>query len=406
MTTKRPSPPFKASRARQRSDDPGRTPTIFVFQGGGALGAYQWGAYEALTEAGHEPDWVAGISIGAINAALIAGNPPERRLERLRAFWLGIARALPTPVIWADNDWVQAVARDVSAASSVLFGLPGFFDLRPGAAFWPGPMPNPSFYDTRPLAETLAGLVDFELINAREEDHPAAVRLSVGAVDVESGNLGFFDSHPCVGGMHRQIGTDHILASGALPPAFPAVQIDGRSYWDGGIVSNTPLRYVVKNLGEMQTATIFQVDLFSARGKLPLTHADVSERTKDIQYSSRTRSITDQLRQRMDLHRRIRDIADRLTPAQRADPEVQRLLDDTRDPALTLVHLIYRQQTALSQHKDYEFSEQTLKRHWQTGRADMKRSLANLGQLGQLGAGPGPGELRIYDWCHGDSATD
>lgn len=374
-------------RAALPTLDGGPATHILVLQGGGALGAYQWGAYEALAQTGRQPDWVAGISIGAINAALIAGNPPERRVERLTAFWERIGLVLPTlpdrPELPC-NDRMLAVSSDLAAAAIVSFGLPGFFQLRPGAAMWPGPMPNPSFYDTAPLAETLHELVDFDRINRGD------VRLSVGAVDVETGNMAYFDN------TERRIGVEHIMASGALPPAFPAIQIDGRWYWDGGLVSNTPLRYVADHLAGRSRATILQVDLFSARGPMPGTHVDVEERIKDIRYSSRTRAVTDQWAARVAQHRRMRELAALLPVAQRTSPEIQQLLADIDDPAITLVHLIYRQPDYLSQHKDYEFSARTLNTHRQSGHRDMAHSLKRLDALPTLQS---PCDFRVYDWC-------
>lgn len=388
---RQPTPPQdeQSKTAGQTTVAPrGESTHILVFQGGGALGAYQWGAYEAMARTGRRPDWIAGISIGAINAALIAGNPPERRVERLAEFWEQIALVMPTPPVEIQNDRTLAATSDIAAAWSVCFGLPGFFQLRPGAAFWPGAMPNPSFYDTAPLAETLSRLVDFDRIN------DGAIRLSVGAVDVESGNFAYFDS------TERRLGVEHILASGALPPAFPAVRIDGRLYWDGGLVSNTPLRYIADHLAGDGEATILQVDLFNARGPLPLTHGDVAERIKDIRFSSRTRAVTDQIGARVHLHRRIRELAALLPPSQRDDPEVQRLLSDTRDPAITLVHLIHRQRAHLSQHKDYEFSARTLAEHRDAGFRDMARSLTRLDALPPQRH---PCDFRVFDWC---SAAD
>jgi NTE family protein len=365
--------------------------SVLVLQGGGALGAYQGGAFEALvSRAALEPDWVAGISIGAVNAALIAGNPPERRLERLRAFWTRLASGVPDRFFTAHPDPLLSFASDWSAAWSVGFGLPGFFTLRPGAALWPGPMPNPSFYDTAPLARTLEELVDFDRLN----DGPT--RISVGAVDVESGNFIYFDNR------ERRIGVEHVLASGALPPGFPAVPIGGHWYWDGGLVSNTPLEHVVERLEGEGSVTIFQVDLFSARGPLPRTHAEVEERLKDIRFSSRTRAITDKIAAQIDLHARIRSLAELLPPARRDDPEVRRLLADTRDPAITLVHLIYRQKAWLTQRKDYEFSRATIEEHWHTGLEDMRTSLARLDDAPPLS---GCCQFRVFDWVERPAAA-
>ncbi len=340
-----------------------------------------------MAATGRQPNWVAGISIGAINAALIVGNPPERRVERLSEFWQRIALIMPPMPAVPKGPLAtrsQALSGDLAAATAICFGLPGFFQVRPGAAFWPGAMPNPSFYDTSPLAETLGELVDFDRINSAE------IRLSVGAVDVENGNMAYFDN------TEQRIGVEHILASGALPPAFPAVPIEGRWYWDGGLVSNTPLRYVADHIAGGTRATILQVDLFSARGAFPDTHVDVAERLKDIRFSSRTRAVTDQWAARVAQHRRIRAMAALLPPERRQDPEVEQLLADTLDPAVTLVHLIYRQPDYLSQHKDYEFSAATLNAHRETGLRDMKHSLKQLDALPPL---QHPCDFRVHDWC-------
>jgi NTE family protein len=372
---------------RQKSQPTDAQHTIaFVLQGGGALGAYQAGACEALAIHARHPDWVAGISIGAINAALIAGNTPEQRIERLRTFW----ERITSP--WSDVPW-GLTSRQVpgpaapwlhewSAAWGALFGLPGFFSPRPGAAGWPGPMASPSFYDTGPLRETLLELVDFDRLN----DGPT--RISVGAVDVQSGNFAYFDNR------HGRLEPQHIMASAALPPGFPAIEVQGRWYWDGGLVSNTPLSHVVDHLSG-EDATIFQVDLFSARGDLPHTLAQVAEREKDIRYSSRTRLVTDVLRDRHELHRRIRELGAMLPAARRADPAVQQLLAGTDDTSVTLVHLIHRHKGGESQTKDYDFSRGTMLGHWQAGRADMTHSLHSLA------AAPTdtePSSFRVFDY--------
>lgn len=249
-----------------------------VLQGGGALGSYQAGVYETLSTSEYLPDWVAGISIGAINAAIIAGNPPDKRVERLREFWEGITAPA---AFWPA--WLSAVpseySRRTSSLNALMFGQPGFFAPRPPTHWLLGGSVT-SYYDTRALKETLDRLVDFERINSGE------TRLSVGAVNVHTGNLAYFDS------AKMTIRPEHVMASGALPPGFPAVEIDGESYWDGGLVSNTPLQYVLQEVPRRSRLT-FQVDLFHARGPLPTNLEGVSEREKDIRYSSRTRSMTD-----------------------------------------------------------------------------------------------------------------
>jgi NTE family protein len=339
--------------------------TALVLQGGGALGAYQGGAFEALVEFDRQPDWLAGISIGAINAAIIAGNPRERRVQRLISFWEQLSDGIPSLLAPSDDGPVRGWANEWSAAWATMFGVPGFFAPRPGATVWQGEMPDPSYYDTAPLAATLRELVDFEYLNR------GPTRLSVGAVDVETGNFVYFDNR------QQPIGPQHVMASGALPPGFPAIEIDGRAYWDGGLVSNTPLRHVVENL-DGGAATIFQVDLFCARGRRPRTLAEVEEREMDIRYSSRTRAVTDMLRERHEMHRRIRALAALLPAERRAQPDVQRVLEGTHEPSIDLVHLILRNRRADTQNKDHEFSRASMRAHWQLGRHDMTRSLRAL----------------------------
>ncbi len=268
---------------------------ILVLQGGGALGAYQGGAYEALSAAGLEPEWVAGISIGAINSAIIAGNPPELRAKRLREFWDRVSSHLLLPPIASDNA-SRKIFNETSAALVASTGAPGFFDPRYPPAIWmpPGTPQAISIYDTSPLKKTLLELVDFDLLNEGK------MRFSVGAVEVATGNLRYFDS------TNETIIPEHIMASGALPPGFPPVEIEGTLYWDGGIVSNTPLQYVLDGSIPRTDMCIFQLDLFSARGTVPETLFDVTTREKEIRYSSRTRLNTDYSRLVQSLRRAVR----------------------------------------------------------------------------------------------------
>ena len=355
--------------------------TALVLQGGGALGAYQAGAYEALALRGEALDWVAGISIGAVNAALIAGNPPGRRVERLRAFWERVSLALP---LRPQAEWVAPVRGwwdNAMAWWGAAIGVPGFFAPRPPLAWWP--QPPASWYDTAPLHDTLLELVDFDLLNH------GPMRFSVGAVDVQSGNFTYFDNR------RERIGPEHVMASGALPPGFGAVQIGEHFYWDGGLVSNTPLTYVMEHLEgpATQPVTVFQIDLFRARGRVPQTLADAAEREKDIRYSSRTRLVSDEVRQRHQLHQRLRRLAALVPRAQQGSAEVQALLAGTLDAAITLVHVIHRRKDTETQTKDYEFSHLSMTEHWQAGSADM---LASLQLLDRQGA-PRPGEFRVLD---------
>jgi predicted acylesterase/phospholipase RssA len=253
--------------------------TALVLQGGGALGAYQAGVYEGLSEAGIAPEWVAGISIGAINAALIVGNPPERRIERLRQFWERVTSRFAWPMPdWGDQP--RRVFNRLSAAASLIGGQRGFFEPRFPPAFlrMHGAPGATSVYDTRALCDTLVELVDFDLINR------GPGRLSVGAVNIRTGNFVYFDSAT------RRIRPEHIMASGALPPGLPPVLVDGEPYWDGGLVSNTPLTHVLES-GPKQDTLVFQVDLFSSRGPLPGDLFEAEQRRKHIAYRAGRASI-------------------------------------------------------------------------------------------------------------------
>jgi len=336
---------------------------ILVLQGGGALGAYQAGVFEALSKVYREPTWVAGISIGAINAALIAGNPAHRRVERLREFWSLVSSALPTPTVGACEQTRESL-NDANAAHVLLFGVPGFFSPRfPPAPFQPRGTPQAiSYYDTAPLRQTLERLVDFELINN------GPVRLSVGAVNVRTGNFEYFDS-----AKHR-LDVRHIMASGALPPGFAPVEIDGEHYWDGGLVSNTPLQYVLDQPGKRRR-TVFQVDLFAARGALPTTLAEVTEREKDIRFSSRTRMNTTVELDRQAIAQAAQRLIAKLPAALRDDPDVRALSKVRCESAVDVVHLIYRSKHYESQAKDYEFSRLSMQEHWDAGKADMAHTL-------------------------------
>ncbi len=375
----------ESPHARQPAHKDATHSTVLVLQGGGALGAYQGGAFEALSHTAWEPDWIAGISIGAINAALIAGNPPERRHERLRAFWEQVTGSRPS-LPWTFSDGpLRMMANDWAAGWAMAFGSPGFFQprtgLMAGLAGWPGGQDEPSLYDTEPLRRTLTELIDFDLLNN------GPMRLSVGVVDVESGNFDYFDNR------RQPLGPDHIMASGALPPGFPAVTVGERSYWDGGLVSNTPLRHVVETL-DAPSATIFQIDLFPARGEVPSTLAQVAEREKDIRFSSRTRAVTDMLRERHEMHRRIRALGALLSPEQRKDPQVGLWLADAAEATIDLVHLIRQHQSWETQNKDFEFSRASMLDHWSAGHADMSRLLK---KLNAVPVSSEPQTFRIFD---------
>jgi NTE family protein len=344
---------------------------VLVLQGGGALGAYQAGVYEGLCADGSAPEWIAGISIGAINAALIAGNPPELRTERLRAFWEKVSSGLRgVPLLPGER--ARAWFNDASAALIAGFGAPGFFAPRwPPAVFYPPGAPEAlSFYDASALKRTLEELVDFDRINAGE------TRLSVGAVNVRTGNFAYFDSR------RDRIRAEHIMASGALPPGFPPVEIDGEQYWDGGLVSNTPLEYVLDQ-ERARDLRIFQVDLFPARGPMPRTLAEAAEREKDIRFSSRTRLNTDAALRTRRAKAAFRRLAERLPPELRDDPDVAFLAEVSRESTVTIMQVIYRRKDYEGNAKDYEFSRQTMLEHWAAGLDDVRRAFRHRGWMDQ-----------------------
>jgi NTE family protein len=341
-----------------------------LLQGGGALGAYQAGVYEALAEANLQPDWVAGISIGAINAALIAGNPPEKRVERLREFWEEITG---NPTLAFDGALAETVARGddaraalsrFSAFAALTQGAPGFFAPRfPPPWFSPsGTIEATSFYDTTPLRGTLERLIDFDRINS------GGMRFSVGAVNVRSGNFVHFDSET------RAIRVEHVMASGALPPGFPAVELEGEYYWDGGLVSNTPLQWLIDNDLTRDTLA-FQVDLWSAQGDFPSSMAEVQTRQKEIQYSSRTRANTDRVRSLQRVRNVVARLLEKLPPELKESEEARTLRPRAQHKVLNIVHLIYRARNYEGQSKDYEFSRLAMSEHWRAGYNDTIRTL-------------------------------
>ncbi len=349
-----------------------------VLQGGGALGAYQCGVYEALNAAGIRPNWYAGISIGAINAAIIAGNRPEDRIERLRDFWETVcepagAATWPAASIRAGlsmlpmNPALETWAATMSALAALWQGQSGFFMPWQVSPFLlsDGSAQATSFYDTRPLIATLERLVDFDRIN----DDPAT-RLTVGATDVESGNFRYFDSR------QTRIGPEHVLASGSLPPAFPPVEIEGRWYWDGGVVSNTPLEHILDDWPRQDTLA-FQVDLWSARGQRPMTMMDVLERGKDIQFSSRTRHGTDMVARTQQLRTALVDLIERLPDKRLPESAREALAPWLDDRVFNIVHLIYQSPPHEQQFKDYAFGLFSMRAHWASGLRDTEATLRN-----------------------------
>jgi NTE family protein len=334
-----------------------------VLQGGGALGAYQAGVYEALAQAHCEPNWISGVSIGAINASIIAGNPPEKRLQALESFWTTVSGRkiwLQTP----EGDFFRDLRNQTSAAMTMMLGQPGFFNPR-WQSPWFAPVGAPSaisYYDTSDLKATLEALIDFDLLNNGRK------RLSVGAVNVRTGNFIYFDSGKI------RIGPEHIMASGALPPAFPPIEIDGEYYWDGGLVSNTPLQYLLDQ-DPSESSLVFQVDLFSARGVLPRQMADVLARQKDIAYSSRTRQNTDTYARVHALKLKLLGALQRV-PADKLTPAEKKLIEEySKSADVNIVHLIYQQKLYEGHAKDYEFSGTSMREHWESGYEDTLRTL-------------------------------
>lgn len=368
-----PAKPDARSAAELASD---YQQIALVLQGGGALGAYQCGVYEALHDAGIRPQWFAGTSIGAINAAIIAGNAERDRIDRLHEFWNGITRhsavmAWPMDVLSALSNWMPpSTALSVglsatSAVASLTLGQRGFFSPRTTSPFLlsDGSPSATSFYDTAPLRQTLERLVDFDRINHGD------VRLSVGATHVSTGNVRYFDS------AKEPLRPEHIMASGALPPAFPAIEINGEHWWDGGIVSNTPLEHVLA-AEPRRDSLILQVDLWSARGSLPNTIMDVLEREKDIRFSSRTRYGTDSVARVQRLRNTLGKLVESLPKVAIPEDIARELKPWICDRVFNIVHMIYQAKHHEEQYKDYAFGEQAMREHWASGLTDMQRTLA------------------------------
>ncbi|WP_321903130.1 patatin-like phospholipase family protein [Paraburkholderia tropica] len=365
-----------ARKERKPVELPRYDEIALVLQGGGALGSYQAGVFEGLAQSGVEPHRIAGVSIGALNTAIIAGNEPGKRVAALRGFWESICH----PLDWFGNLGAlalplfghQALSRrwaSMWAASRALTeGQPGFFAPRlplPVAGWHKAPPTAVSYYDTAALKATLQRFADFDRIN----DGP--IRVSVGAVNVRSGNLIYFDN------AKMRLEPEHFMASGALPPGFPAVEIDGEFYWDGGLVSNTPLTEVLSDADHKDTL-VFQVDLWSANGSAPANFLDVAERAKDIQYSSRTRAITNMLADRQKHVRFIKALLEHVPPETRRSDPLFRLAESVADgSSINVVHLIYKNKPYEGHYKDYEFSVDTMEEHWASGLEDIRASFAH-----------------------------
>lgn len=345
-----------------------------VLQGGGALGSYQAGVYEQLIALDVELDWVAGISIGAVNAAIIAGNRKSECLPKLRHFWEHVSGWFPEVMPVATHE-MRELSHLWSAGAVTAFGVPGFFKPRLWNPFLApqGSDAAISYYDTTPLIQTLNELIDWDRLNH------GPVRFSVGAVDVESGNFEYFDNRdPRWKG---KIDARHVLASGALPPGFAPVEIDGRHYWDGGLVSNTPLQHILDH--QQGDILVFQVDLFPAEGKLPQHMSDVWSREKDIRYSSRTRMVTDQYIRARREHQAMRNLLEILPPQLLETSQARTLESFIDDSAVNIVHLIYRNREWETGARDFEFSSRTMKDHWQQGQEAVEDALHDGDVLAQ-----------------------
>jgi NTE family protein len=335
---------------------------VLVLQGGGALGAYQAGVYQALMEGGIEPDWVIGTSIGAINGALIAGNAPENRIARLQEFWDGVGKRSALDMLWGQPLFGNAL----SNLSTVMSGIPGFFAPNP-LAIWGPTFPlgleKASYYTTDPLKQTLGRLVDFDYLAQRQ------VRLSVGAVNVRTSEMHYFDSRD------MPLGAPHIMASGALPPAFPAVTIDGEPYWDGGIYSNTPIEVVLDDVPR-RNSLIFSVNVWQPAGAHPTTLQQVMARQKDIQFASRGKSHVARQAQIHRLRHVVRELARRLPDDVRADPVVQDMAEYGCGTLMHLVRLLSPRLDGEDHTKDIDFTRAGIEKRWKAGHDHARKVLA------------------------------
>ena len=358
-----------------RIDLPPYETIALMLQGGGALGAYQAGVYQGLDEAGIRPNWIAGISIGALNTAIIAGNAPEDRVPRLLEFWETICQpafGLPLPgfveqALFNSTDEIRKAFTAMQAFDAIVEGQKGFFVPRfpPPSPLAAGVPQAASYYDTAPLKATLEHLCDFERINSGE------MRVSVGAVNVATGNFAYFDN------TRIKLRPEHFMASGALPPGFAAVEIDGEYFWDGGLMSNTPL-YEVAMATPRRDTLAFQVDLWSARGPVPDSIVDVMGRVKDVQFSSRTRMVTDMMQRSQRYRNVLRHVLDHLPEELRRNDSWCKLAEELAcSKRYNVIHLIYRHKEYEGHYKDYQFGLSTMRAHWESGLQDIRGSLAH-----------------------------
>lgn len=335
---------------------------VLVLQGGGALGAYQAGVYEALHAAGIEPDWVIGTSIGAINGALIAGNRPEQRLDRLRTFWRGVEQNVGAD---AAEFYFPAFGSAAVNLMTMAAGIPSFFAPNPMALlgqYASVGIEHASYYTMAPLRQTLAGLVDFDCINGR---HP---RISLGAVKISNGEMRYFDSSK------ETIAMEHIVASGALPPAFPAIRVDDDFYWDGGLYSNTPIEAVLED-HPRRDSLIFAVDLWNPEGPVPESLWQVAGREKDIQYASRANNHIARQKQIHHLRHIILELVKAMPEKARDSPEIRELASWGCKTTMHIARIIASGIASDDQMKDIDFTPVGISARWQAGYADTQRML-------------------------------
>jgi NTE family protein len=366
-----------------------------VLQGGGALGAYQAGVYQAIHEANIEVHWICGTSIGGINGALIAGNPPERRVERLREFWEAVTKPpvkIPnvpwfSELPWNGNGQARYWANKMSAFATMFHGAPDFFSLRP---FPPvnSTAESPelvSYYDAAPLKATLARLVDFDLINSKP------MRFSVGATHIRTGAPIYFDN------LERTITCAHVMASASLPPGFPPTEIDGEYYWDGGVVSNSPMQFVIDDRPRY-SALVFQVDLWDANGEVPLDIPSANLRAMEIHSASRLNISLEQYKKTQKFRHALSKFLDQLPDRCQDDPEVQFLAEEAHVKVATVVQLKYQSNKYETAGKTFEFSRAGMEEHWRTGYEDTKIA---LGEPGVFELPHVSEAARIFDVHHG-----
>jgi NTE family protein len=352
LTDAAPQPAADRSQRRQ---------TVLVLQGGGALGAYQAGVFQALVEGGVDPDWVIGTSIGAINGAIIAGNSPENRLARLQEFWDQVTKGSLLDLMWS-----APLLGAFANLNTIVRGIPGFFEPNPTALFgvnYAAGVENASYYSTEPLKRTLARLVDFDHLNRKH------TRLTVGAVNVNTSQLKYFDTR------EMDLNAAHVMASGALPPAFPAVCIDGEPYWDGGIYSNTPIE-VVLDEHPRRNALIFAVNMWQPSGAEPRTIWQVMGRQKDLQYASRGKSHVARQEQLHRLRHVVRELVKRIPEAERDDPMVKELASYGCGTIMHLVRLLSPRLDGEDHTKDIDFTRSGIRLRWQAGYEHAQRVLS------------------------------